>query len=123
METNSDVKGYFAAKEVLTYIKNEMLNSSPHTKLLVVLKGSKFVEFQHAICLIRRDFLKLKQLLMMDCKNSGPCVYPTIHQDQLWNTDDDKVDTKKDLYDDVYYAADIYTLRERPVEGQENRKL
>ena len=61
--------------------------------------------------------------MMMDCKNSGPCVYPTIHQDQLGYTDDDKVDAKKDLYDDVYYAADIYTLRERPVEGEEKRIL
>ena len=97
METNSEVKVYFAAKEVLTFIKNEMLNSSRHTKLLVVLKGSKYVNFQHAICFIRKDFNKLKQLLMMDCKNSGPCVFPTIHQEQLWYTDDDKVDAKKDL--------------------------
>ena len=123
MKTNSNVKGYFAAKEVLTYIKNEMLTHSRHTKLLVVLKGSKYVNFQHAICFIRKDFNKLKQLLMMDCKNSGPCVYHTFHKDQLGYTEEDKVDAKKDLYDNVYYAADIYTLRERPVEGEEKRIL
>ena len=123
MDSNSNVKGYFAAKEVLTYIKNEMLTHSRHTKLLVVLKGSKYVHFQHAICFIRKDFKKLKQLLMMDCKNSGPCVYPTIHSDQVWYKEEDKVDARMDLYDDVYYAADIYTLSERPVEGEEKRIL
>ena len=60
---------------------------------------------------------------MMDCKNSGPCVYPTIHPEQVWYSKDDKVDAKKDLYDDVYFAADIYTLRKRPVDGEEKRKL
>ena len=60
METNSKVKDYLAAKEVLTYIKNQMLTRPLHKKLLVVLKGNKYVLFQHAICFIRKDFGKTK---------------------------------------------------------------
>ena len=61
---------------------------------------------------------------MLDCKNSGPCFYPRFHRElQLQFNDDDKVDAKKDLLDNVYYAADIYTLSMRPVAGDEKRVL
>jgi len=123
MDVNSEVKGYCPGKEVLLYIKDIMLTRPLHTKLLVVLKGKVFTEFQHALCFVRKDFGRKKQLLMMDCKNSGPCVYPCIYEDQLQYQPEDKVDGKKDLYDDVYYAADIYTLSARPVSGKEKRKL
>ena len=81
MMSKSDKMKYCPADEVLAYAKDQMLTHSRHTKLLLVLKGNRVVEFQHALCFIRRDFHMLKQLLMLDCKNSGPCVYPTYHVD------------------------------------------
>jgi hypothetical protein len=88
-----------------------------------VLKGKVKTYFQHALCFIRKDFGRRKQLLMMDCKNSKPMVYPTIYEDQLQYSEEDKVDGEKDLYDRVYYAADVYTLTERHVKGIEKRRL
>ena len=79
METNSSVKNYCPAKVVMAFIHAQMLTQPLHSKLLVILKGNRADEFQHALCFIRRDFGKKKQLLMMDCKNTGPCVYPRIY--------------------------------------------
>ena len=60
----------------------------------------------------------------MDCKNTGPCVYPRFNRDlQPQFQDEDIVDAKKDLEDKVYYAADIYTLSARPVVGDEKRVI
>ena len=85
-ETNSEVKDYCPGKEVLLFIKDLMLppkehTDYAHTKMLVVLKGKVKFYFQHALCFVRRDFGRKKQLLMMDCKNSKPIVYPTIYDD------------------------------------------
>ena len=85
-ETNSEVKDYCPGKDVLLFIKDLMLprkefTQYAHTKLLVVLKGKVNTYFQHALCFIRKDFGRKKQLLMMDCKNSKPMVYPTIYED------------------------------------------
>ena len=46
-----------------------------------MLKGKVKTYFQHALCFIRKDFGRRKQLLMMDCKNSKPMVYPKIYED------------------------------------------
>ena len=86
MESNSEVKDYCPGKEVLFFIKSLMLPQKEftqyaHTKLLVVLKGKASKYFQHALCFIRKDFGHRKQLLMMDCKNVKPCVYPQIYDD------------------------------------------
>ena len=88
-----------------------------------MLKGKVKFYFQHALCFIRKDFGRKKQLLMMDCKNTKPMVYPTIYEDQLQYSHVDKVDGEKDLFDRVYYAADVYTLSSRPVIGDEKRRL
>jgi hypothetical protein len=46
---------------------NVMLSQDPpHTRLLVILKGNRVVDFQHALCFIREDFNKKQQLLMLD---------------------------------------------------------
>ena len=74
-------KGYCPTKEVMEFIKDEIFTHERHNKLLVVLKGNRMKEFQHALCFICRDFGKKKQGLMMDCKNSGPCVFPRIYYD------------------------------------------
>ena len=69
-------------KEVMTFINDEMFTNERHNKLLVVLKGNRTILFQHALCFVRRDFGKKKQGLMMDCKNTGPCVFPRIYYDE-----------------------------------------
>ena len=81
MESNSAVKDYCPGKEVLRFVKEMMLDEPLHAKLLIVLKGKASKYFQHALCFVRRDFGRKKQLLMMDCKNSKPMVYPTIYDD------------------------------------------
>jgi len=81
MESNSEVKDYCPGKEVLRNIKEMMLNEPLHAKLLVFLKGKASKYFQHALCVVRKDFGNRKQLLMMDCKNAKPCVYPKIYDD------------------------------------------
>ena len=60
---------------------------------------------------------------MMDCMNTKPMVYPTIYEDQLQYSHGHKVDGEKELFDSVYYAADVYTLTTRHVEGTEMRRL
>ena len=124
----SSAKDYCPAEEVLAYIHDQMLTRELHTKLLVILKGNVLDEFQHALCFLRKDFLynkdRLNQLLMLDCKNSGPCVYPRFHRElQLQFNDEDRVNAKEDLLNKVYYAADIYTLSMRPVDGPEKRRI
>ena len=74
MMSKSTAKDYCPAVDVLAYINDQMLTQELHTKLLVILKGNRTIEFQHALCFVRRDFGTKKQLLMMDCKNTGPCV-------------------------------------------------
>ena len=81
MESNSAVKDYCPGKEVLRFVKEMMLDEPLHAKLLIVLKGKASKYFQHALCFIRKDFGNRKQLLMMDCKNVKPCVYPQIYDD------------------------------------------
>ena len=58
MLSNSHGEKCCPAKEVLAYIHDQMLTQSLHTKLLVILKGSRITEFQHALCLLRRGFKK-----------------------------------------------------------------
>ena len=63
-------------------------------------------------------------MLMLDCKNPGPCFYPRMYSEQVQFEAGDKVKAKDDLmYKDVYHAADIYTLSKRHVEGTEKRRL
>ena len=63
-------------------------------------------------------------MLMLDCKNPGPCFYPRMYSEQVHFQPTDKVKPKEDLMDkDVYHAADIYTLSKRHVEGTEKRRL
>ena len=127
MRKSSD-KEYCPADDVLAYIHDQMLTRELHTKLLVILKGNLLDEFQHALCFLRKDFLynkgRLNQLLLLDSKNSGPCVYPRFHRElQLQFNDEDRVNAKEDLLNKVYYAADIYTLSMRPVAGPEKRRI
>ena len=127
MRKSSD-KDYCPADEVLAYIHDQMLTRELHTKLLVILKGNVLDEFQHALCFLRKDFLynkgRLNQLLLLDSKNSGPCVYPRFHRElQLHFNDEDRVNAKEDLLNKVYYAADIYTLSMRHVTGPEKRRI
>jgi hypothetical protein len=107
------------AQEALDFIEEQILNKDNHDKILVILKGQRNVEFQHALCFIRKDFVTTKrsnkQMLMLDCKNTGPCYYPRIYPDQLEFGPGDRVEAKKDLWDGVYYAADIYALTTRAV--------
>ena len=81
MANRPNNKDYCPTKDVMTFINDEMFIHERHNKLLVVLKGNRFVLLQHALCFIRRDFGKKKQGLMMDCKNSAPCVFPRIYYD------------------------------------------
>ena len=112
---------------VLDFIEDQILTQELHTRLLVILKGNRKVQFQHALCFIRKDFVNnrrsCKQMLMLDCKNTGPCFYPRMYAEQLHFKHDDRVNAKKDLEDGVYHSADIYTLSARPVAGEEKRKL
>ena len=112
---------------VLDFIEDQILTQELHTRLLVILKGNRRVEFQHALCFIRKDFVNnrrsCKQMLMLDCKNTGPCFYPRMYAEQLHFKHDDRVNAKKDLEDGVYHSADIYTLSARSVEGREKRVL
>ena len=62
-------------------------------------------------------------MLMLDCKNTAPCYYPRIYPDQLQFSPEDRVDARKDLWDGVYYAADIYALSTRAVTVKEQRVL
>ena len=63
-------------------------------------------------------------MLMLDCKNAGPCFYPRMYSVQVHFQSTDKVNPKEDLMDNnVYHAADIYTLSKRHVEGTEKRRL
>ena len=107
------------AQEALDFIEDQILEQHNHDKILVILKGQRLVEFQHALCFIRKDFVTTKrsnkQMLMLDCKNTGPCYYPRIYPDQLEFGPGDRVEAKKDLWDGVYYAADIYALTTRTV--------
>ena len=82
MANRPNNKDYCPTKDVMTFINEEMFTHERHNKLLVVLKGNRFILFQHALCFIRRDFGKKKQGLMMDCKNSAPCVFPRIYYDE-----------------------------------------
>ena len=104
-----------------------ILTQELHTRLLVVLKGEVYVEFEHALCFVRRDYVKnkksFKQMLMFDCKNTGPCFYPSMHSEQFQFKKEHKVNAIKDLEDNVYYSADIYTLSMRPVGKEEKRVL
>ena len=112
---------------VLDFIEDQILTQELHTRLLVILKGNRKVQFQHALCFIRKDFVNnrrsCKQMLMLDCKNTGPCFYPRMYAEQLHFKHDERVNAKKDLEDGVYHSADIYTLSARPVTGEEKRKL
>ena len=115
------------AQEALDFIEDQILEQHNHDKILVILKGKRLVEFQHALCFIRKDFVtskrSYKQMLMMDCKNTAPCYYPRLYPDQLQFSPEDRVSAKKDLEDGVYFAADIYALTTRDVVGQEQRRL
>jgi hypothetical protein len=62
-------------------------------------------------------------MLMLDCKNTAPCYYPRIYPAQLQFGPEDRVDARKDLWDGVYFAADIYTLTTRAVTVKEQRRL
>ena len=63
-------------------------------------------------------------MLMLDCKNTGPCFYPRMFSEQLNFKNEDKVKAKEDLMDiDVYHSADVYTLSTRPVAKVEKRVL
>ena len=63
-------------------------------------------------------------MLMLDCKNPRLCFYPRMYSEQVHFQPSDKVKPKEDLMDNnVYNAADIYTLSKRHVEGTEKRKL
>jgi hypothetical protein len=42
MESNSIVKGFSAAKEVITYIKSQILTYPLHEWLVIILKDNKF---------------------------------------------------------------------------------
>ena len=112
---------------VLDFIEDQILTQELHTRLLVILKGNRKVQFQHALCFIRKDFVNnrrsCKQMLMLDCKNTGPCFYPRMYAEQLHFKHDERVNAKKDLEDGVYHSADIYTLSARPVAGEEKRVL
>ena len=81
MESNSGEKDYCPGKEVLRFVKEMMLDQPLHAKLLIVLKGKASKYFQHALCFVRRVIGRKNQLLMLDCKNSKPMVYPTIYDD------------------------------------------
>ena len=45
------------AQEALDFIEEQILEQHNHDKILVILKGQRFVEFQHALCFIRKDFV------------------------------------------------------------------
>ena len=62
-------------------------------------------------------------MLMLDCKNTAPCYYPRLYPDQLQFSPEDRVDARKDLWDGVYYAADIYALSTRAVTVKQQRVL
>ena len=115
------------AQEALDFIEEQILTQGNRDKILVILKGNRVVEFQHALCFIRKDFVtskrSYKQMLMLDCKNTGPCYYPRLYPDQLQFSPEDRVNAKKDLEDGVYFAADIYALTTRAVVGKEQRRL
>ena len=115
------------AQEALDFIEDQILEQHNHDKILVILKGKRLVEFQHALCFIRKDFVtskrSYKQMLMLDCKNTAPCYYPRLYPDQLQFSPEMRVSAKKDLEDGVYFAADIYALTTRDVVGKEQRRL
>jgi hypothetical protein len=124
MANRPNNKDYCPTKEVMTFINDEMFTHERHDKLLVILKGNRTILFQHALCFIRRDFGKKNQGLMMDCKNSEPCVFPRIYYDEQPQYKlEHRVNPTKDLMDKVYYAADVYALSMRHVVGEEKRRL
>jgi hypothetical protein len=45
------------AQEALDFIEDQILTQENHDKILVILKGKRNVEFQHALCFIRKDFV------------------------------------------------------------------
>ena len=58
-------------------LKNEE-EKKAYTEIIMVQQGKIDVNFAHSACFIRKDDCTMKQLLLLDCKNSEPLYYPTV---------------------------------------------
>ena len=75
----------------------------------------KALDFAHAACFVRRG----KQLLLLDCKNQSPLVYPRCYPSQLYET----VKAKEDIESDVYHQWDLYYIDKRVVNDEMERQF
>jgi len=118
--------GIPACDSVMEFVKNKMLPSTTSVAveeilekvLIMVMYGSDEVAFKHAACFVRKDYKNTKQLLLLDCKNQKPIVFPKRYADQYQYCDE-----SLNAFDDiegkgVYYRWDIYCIRRRQVESK-----
>jgi hypothetical protein len=85
-----------------------MRKTDTHSAIILVSYGRVNEDFAHAACFIRKDFRGSKQLLLLDCKNEKPLVYPKLLQDQLKY--DDSVNVKKDIEGESYHRWELYCI-------------
>lgn len=79
-----------------------------HRALILIFHGSADEEYAHAACFVRKDYRNSKQILLLDCKNSTPIVYPKKYPLQV--AYGDSVKYKEDIEGGVYHRWDIYAI-------------
>ena len=100
----------------MTYIKNHMIENPKFKVLILVMRGNLITDFSHACCFIRHDLVKKPHLLLLDCKNKQPLVFPKVYPDQLLY--DESVKIKEDVEGKNYYQWEIYSLTYRIIKDK-----
>ena len=72
-------------KLISDFVKKLILDEETHNQLVVVFHGNNEVNFAHAACFVRTHNYhnKVKQMLLLDCKNKTPIVCPKRGADQM----------------------------------------
>ena len=124
-----DIKKDIINLGMIDFVKNdedeEMKNEEEkklYTEIIIIFQGKIDYDFAHAACFVRQDNNNLKQLLLLDCKNSAPIYYPKLTEVQKLN-EFESVEVKRDIQGEHYYQWNIFCIKKRFKEDENERKL
>jgi hypothetical protein len=113
--------GTDAGRDILDFVKTEMIDNENYDELVMVLHGNRSWAFKHAATFLVQTHKGKREVYLYDCKNSQKlsCKFTSANSEPHLL----KVTVDEDIIDDCYNKWDIYAVEKRVVEEKEEVRL
>ena len=91
------------------FVHSNMIKDSQYSELVIVYYGTFWESFGHAAMFLRRDHQStVKQVLLLESKNTLPIVYPSRFPSQ--DVTHDAFNGKEDIEGQFYHSWELYAI-------------